>query len=333
MAEDIISFQVTFKGKTIQVESLNSSHTIRNLKKYLAEETSIPVEFQKLFYKGLLNNDSTLLECNFKNGIKVLLVGSSQQDIQAIREADSKIIHQPLKSKYAVNPYKNVRVENSSDSKYTFHKIEVIEHFPNPDRARALLEKLRDDRGIRGIMSHYKWSVGILQELSPAEKTILGFNKNGGQLISLRLRTDDMQGFRHYPEIRRVLLHELTHNVWSEHDDNFHRLNRQLNKDVVSMDWTASKSHKISSAEFYDPPEEEKINTRSWEGGTYVLGGSSTHANNVLSRRELLAEAALIRLTKEEKELTEGCGSHRQLDESHRQLDESHRKSDQPDNR
>ncbi|CAG8741896.1 31629_t:CDS:2 [Racocetra persica] len=313
MAEDLSSFQVTFKGKTIQVENLKSSYSIRNLKEYLAEETSIPVDFQKLFYKGLLNNDSTLLECNFKNGIKVLLVGSSQQDIQAIKEADSKIINQPLRSKYAINPYKNVRVENSFDSKYTFHKIEVIEHFPNPDRARALLEKLRDDRGIRGIMSHYKWSVGILHYVNDksnyctaAEKTILGFNKNGGQLISLRLRTDDMRGFRHYPEIRRVLLHELTHNVWSDHDDNFHRLNRQLNKDVVSMDWTASKSYKVSSAEFYNPPEEEKIDAHSWEGGTYVLGGNSTRTN-VLSKRELLAEAALIRLTKEEKELTEGC--------------------------
>ncbi|KAF0464692.1 WLM-domain-containing protein [Gigaspora margarita] len=315
MAEDLISFQVTFKGKTIQVENLTLNHTIQNLKEQLVEETSIPVEFQKLFYKGLLNNDFTLQECKFKNGIKVLLIGSSQQDIQAVKAADSKVIHQPLKSKYAVNPYKNTRIEDSFDNKYTFHKIEVIEHFPNPDRARALLEKLRDDRGIRGIMSHYKWSVGILQELSPAEKTILGFNRNAGQLISLRLRTNDMQGFRHYPEIRRVLLHELAHNVWSEHDDNFHRLNRQLNNDVVSMDWTVSKSHKISNEEFYNPPEEEEIDKRSWEGGTYVLGGDQSRAN-ILPRRELLAEAALIRLTKEEKELAEGCGSHRQSDKS-----------------
>ncbi|CAG8635343.1 4090_t:CDS:2 [Dentiscutata erythropus] len=300
MAEDLISFQVTFKGRTIQVENLTLSHTIRELKEHLAEETNIPVEFQKLFYKGLLNNDSTLLECKFKNGIKALLVGSSQQEIQTVNAADSKVIHQPSKSKYAINPYKNIRTENSLDNNYTFHKIEVIEHFPNPDQAFALLEKLRDDRGIRAIMSHYKWSVGILQELSPAEKTILGFNRNAGQLISLRLRTDNMQGFRHYPEIRRVLLHELTHNVWSEHDDNFHRLNRQLNKD-------------ISNEEFYNPPEEEEIDARSWEGGTYVLGGDPSRAN-AISRRELLAEAALIRLTKEEKELTEGCGSHRHSD-------------------
>jgi hypothetical protein len=81
-------------------------------------------------------------------------------------------------------------------------------------------------------MKKHKWSVGILQELSPADATILGLNSNKGQSISLRLRTNDMEGFRHYPEIRKVLLHELAHNVWGPHDENFHRLNRQLNKEV-----------------------------------------------------------------------------------------------------
>lgn len=92
--------------------------------------------------------------------------------------------------------------------------------------------KLRDDRGIRAIMQKHKWKVGVLQELSPAERTILGYNQNAGQLISLRLRTDDMEGFRQYSEIRKVLLHELTHNVWGKHDDNFYQLNRQLNQEV-----------------------------------------------------------------------------------------------------
>jgi hypothetical protein len=36
----------------------------------------------------------------------------------------------------------------------------------------------------------------------------------------LRLRTDAYDGFRLYSEVRRVLCHELTHNVWGDHDDN-----------------------------------------------------------------------------------------------------------------
>lgn len=42
---------------------------------------------------------------------------------------------------------------------------------------------------------------------------ILGYNRNKGQEISLRLRTDDYAGFRKYLAIRKTLVHELTHNV------------------------------------------------------------------------------------------------------------------------
>lgn len=62
-------------------------------------------------------------------------------------------------------------------------------------------------------MKARKWSVGELIELTPFEASILGYNRNAGQLIALRLRTDDLSGFRHYDSIRKVLLHELTHNV------------------------------------------------------------------------------------------------------------------------
>lgn len=62
-------------------------------------------------------------------------------------------------------------------------------------------------------MKQRKWSVGELTELTPFERSILGYNRNAGELISIRLRTDDLSGFRHYDSIRKVLLHELTHNV------------------------------------------------------------------------------------------------------------------------
>ena len=42
---------------------------------------------------------------------------------------------------------------------------------------------------------------------------ILGVNINAGQEISLRLRTDDLRGFRRYDRIRETLIHELAHMV------------------------------------------------------------------------------------------------------------------------
>ena len=50
---------------------------------------------------------------------------------------------------------------------------------------------------------------------------VLGFNVNAGQEIALRLRTDDLRGFRNYGVIIRTMLHELAHMVHSDHDDAF----------------------------------------------------------------------------------------------------------------
>jgi hypothetical protein len=74
---------------------------------------------------------------------------------------------------------------------------------------------------------------------------------------------------------------------------------------LVELDWAASKGHKLSNDEFYNPPE---VDEKSWQGGTFVLGGNSDRSK-LLSKRELLAEAALNRLTKEEEELSKNCGS------------------------
>ncbi len=42
-----------------------------------------------------------------------------------------------------------------------------------------------------------------------------------------------MQGFRPYNRIRETLVHELAHNVHSDHDDAFKQLNSELLKQVV----------------------------------------------------------------------------------------------------
>lgn len=67
-----------------------------------------------------------------------------------------------------------------------------------------LLHRLAADPGIAGIMTKHRWSVGLLSEMPPDGKVgvspvcILGFNINAGQEISLRLRTDDLKGFRRH---------------------------------------------------------------------------------------------------------------------------------------
>lgn len=48
-----------------------------------------------------------------------------------------------------------------------------------------------------------------------------------------------MQGFRRYQKIRETLVHELTHMVWGDHDNNFKQLNSQLLREAAQLDWTA----------------------------------------------------------------------------------------------
>lgn len=70
-------------------------------------------------------------------------------------------------------------------------------------------------------MQTHQFSVGLLTELAPHEHPeLLGLNENRGEKIKLRLRTDKYDGFRLYSDVRRVLCHELTHNVWGDHDEN-----------------------------------------------------------------------------------------------------------------
>ena len=120
---------------------------------------------------------------------------------------------------------------------YGFDRYQVLEDsalWPSPEEARQLLYRLAHDVGIQGIMRKHRWKVDLLSEMPPegkvgiSERCVLGYNVNKGQEIALRLRTDDGRGFRKYLTIRETLIHELTHMVWSDHDENFKKLNAQL---------------------------------------------------------------------------------------------------------
>lgn len=212
-----ISFTVSFKGKSIPFTDWAVSTTVGQVKSKLADETNIANDHQKLMWKGkILQDDEASLETLAIPAIvskaKFMLTGTTHQDQAAVQQLDKNIAAlEQRRSKVAKRLYQQPR--SVQDIKYTFHRISVLPEFQQQDKARQLLERLRDDRGVRAIMNQRRWSVGELIELSPFEVSILGYNRNAGQLIAIRLRTDDLTGFRHYDSIRKVLLHELTHNV------------------------------------------------------------------------------------------------------------------------
>mmetsp|Transcript_5250 Transcript_5250/g.9195 ORF Transcript_5250/g.9195 Transcript_5250/m.9195 type:complete len:402 (-) Transcript_5250:89-1294(-) len=103
------------------------------------------------------------------------------------------------------------------------------EKTPHDFEAMRLLEKLAADPGIVAIMKERELVVGTLGEMDPIDDRLmqkkqqeggclLGYNTNGGARIDIKLRTDDLQSFRPYPELVSTLIHELSHNWVSAHD-------------------------------------------------------------------------------------------------------------------
>jgi len=188
-----------------------------------------------------------------------------------------------------------------------FGRIDTLSNLPDEAKAREILSSLANDPGIKACMAKHRWKVGSLAELYPkgkvgvSEVCVMGLNKNKGQQILLRLRTDDLKGFRKILSIREVLYHELAHNVHSDHDSEFFKLMRKIKRECLQLDWTEGNG----TTPWFPS------NTTDVVGGTHRLGGIQ-HGSS-LSAQALAGRAALIRLSAEEAEIEKNCGCGKQF--------------------
>ncbi|KAI0738605.1 WLM-domain-containing protein [Daedaleopsis nitida] len=315
-----INLNVSYRGN-IHPLSLLPDSTLAYLHERLEELTSVPQENQKLLYKGkkTVQDDATIEEAGIKDGIKIQLVGPTAEELGGLRATESE--HQRkerILRERARRPHAKVRSTGpatpSSDAQYTFHRIEPLPHLPNPSSARDLLTRLANDPAIRHVMRTHKFSVGVLTELAPHEQPhLLGLNVNAGQAIKLRLRTDRYDGFRLYKDVRKVLCHELTHNVWGDHDNNFKELNSTLNREVAEFERAeAAGTHILTTPGFDSPHSALEAEAHEYVlGGSFTLGGSNAGSagDSPEERRRKVLEATMTRLRKEEEELEDRCGT------------------------
>lgn len=212
---------------------------------------------------------------------------------------------------------------DQADSQYTFLRVEPLPFLPGAERSRALLHRLRDDPGVRAAMRRHKFSVGLLTEMDPASNTqaghegttrLLGLNRNRGEVIELRLRTDAYDGYRDYRTVRRTLCHELAHNVFGPHDADFWALCRRIEGEVQAGDWRSGGRAVAEGEDVYQGPDggdeadEDVPDHGGWTGGTYVLGasgssgaGSGAGPQAGLSRRDVIARATEERLRRKKQ--------------------------------
>ena len=125
--------------------------------------------------------------------------------------------------------YKFCRLEECTDASFGSRPGATT---PHAFEARRLLEKLACDPGVQAIMKSRELVVGSLGEMDPIDDRLmkekereggrlLGYNTNMGMRIDIKLRTDDLAGFRPYPELASTLIHEISHNWCADHDQLF----------------------------------------------------------------------------------------------------------------
>lgn len=179
---------------------------------------------------------------------------------------------------------------------------------------------------VKPIMRKRSWRVQVLAEFLPPEQNLLGLNINRGYKICIRLRYHNNPDlFLPLEQVVDTMLHELSHNVWGEHDSNFHKLWDELRDEheaLVRKGYTGEgflgEGKKLGGSGYGRPPplhemrqrarasaEKRKTQSTLGQGSGQRLGGTPLHAYGG-DVREVIANQVTRRNT-----INKGCGSGR----------------------
>ncbi|KAK1396141.1 WLM domain-containing protein [Heracleum sosnowskyi] len=309
---------VTWRGKKFTVP-MTSSATLKEFGDSLQKLTDVRADTLRLIVRSdksskMLypfsdeHSSLTLQETPLFQVKSIMMMGVPKDEVDQVLQnakADMRIAgfdeeERRLRQRTLSGPSTTLKLPQGNYIFSEFRTLHIpgLELTPPASEALKLMHMLAADPGIVAIMNKHRWRVGIMTEMAPegyvgvSSVCILGFNKNQGEEISLRLRTDDLKGFRKYQSIKKTLLHELAHMVYSEHDANFYALDKQLNQEAVSLDWTRSTSHTLSGARFSREHEEELSYSGETENLSRKLGGKGT---DQLANARLSSVAAAYR--------------------------------------
>ncbi|KAL7920580.1 WLM domain-containing protein [Trichoderma austrokoningii] len=319
---ETVSITISHRGQKLPFE-LDADSNLMHLFCEIEAVLEIPIQNIKImvpkgpFIKYPLKDP----EYSVKNlaGKTISVMGSTATDVQAVQVMCHKlqkirVAREAQRSKAKSKTTRRRTAASPEDLKYTFMQVRPLGGLPHPERSLKLLMRLKEDPGIKAAMKKHKFTVALLTEMEPLAHTesthegttrILGLNRNQGEVIELRLRTDAHDGYRDYKTIRKTLCHELTHNVHGPHDGQFWDLCHQIEREVDAADWKTSGRTIGESSRYHisgqDEEEDVHEDDGGWTGGEFVLGGSKLSSAG-LSRREIMAQAALERQRKEDEE-------------------------------
>lgn len=323
-ADPVFTLTIRLHNKPLELPFYHADATLQDLSDLVAEDLHIPAAHQKFLITpklGLLKPPFADPDMRLRPTLqdkKIVVLGATTAEVAEL-EQDLAARQQRMAQRRAAlaagrkvkaTPHRDAR-RIQAEAQFTFHAIRPLAYLPAPERSQRYLERLAADPGIKAAMRRHGFAVGLLTEMDPAahtthESRTLGLNRNRGEVIELRLRTDAYDGYRDYRVIRKTLCHELTHNVFGPHDEKFWKLCKEIEAEVDRNDWRHG-GHSVGGEEFYNPADDggdvdEEADHGGWEGGEYVLGGDGNSAtaggsaDGTLSRREILARAAEERM-------------------------------------
>ncbi|XP_042520500.1 uncharacterized protein LOC122093993 [Macadamia integrifolia] len=283
--QSALNILVIWRGKKLNVE-IGSGGTLKEFGHKLQKLTNVKADTMRLLVPQSMGEGSkmftpfsedhsnlSLRESSILKGKSIRMMGVFEEEIEEVKQnakADLRIAgfdeeEKRLRQRMLDRPQASLKLPQGTYIFCDFRTLQLPGIMLNPPASEALrrMHMLAADPGIIAVMNKHRWRVGIMTEMAPvgyvgiSPKCILGFNKNHGEEISLRLRTDDLKGFRKYESIKKTLLHELAHMEFSEHDANFFALDKQLNEEAASLDWTRSRSRTLSGDRPSEHHEEE----------------------------------------------------------------------------
>ncbi|KAJ2893390.1 hypothetical protein MKZ38_008728 [Zalerion maritima] len=322
-----ITINLSYKSNP-ETFTLPKDASLADLSDAITKRLSIPLANQKLIIQKLglqkAPFTSSSPPLSSLEGKKITLMGATAAAVSSIQHA-ATVAHRRQENRAAAlahpvhkpaGPRNNFGKE-AEDSTYTFLTIRPLPTLPDPPSSQRYLERLAADPGIRHSMRKHKFTVGLLTEMDPAMYTdvshegvgrTLGLNRNSGEVVELRLRTDADDGYRDYKTVRKTLCHELAHNVHGPHDQKFWKLCREIERDVEGVEMGYRRLEEEEGP--VGPVGDEDVNDHGgWTGGEFVLGGGDSSG---MSRREIIAKAAEERVRKLQRESGGGSGSGRQ---------------------
>jgi len=294
----LVRFIVKYKSDKFNLSMESSSH-VYEIFDYVGEVVDVNKLNCVLIIAGkkFSQSDNVTIGEAVPDNSTVMMISSSVEEIEKIRKFKSDPLVKGFDEEERDEKRRKLKMEQlaeenpwgeklSQDPEYNFGRLEVLyrRSTPSPYDAEKLLRKLSLDPGILEIMKTHKCRVLTLCELDPedaddeqaakgeADKCLLGWNRNFGERIALRLRTDDLKSFRKYDSIANTLIHELTHNFHGTHDSNFWSLFNSL-KQVYHRIHSARRSAPVLGYEMSRPNGDRIAKSRPQSN---TLGGSDS---------------------------------------------------------